>query len=98
MLHCEGPRGASRQRMKTDVRLTPAAAPLQQKGVAWDYSSWKVLSGLRVLSQGSEWPHRRRIPGTLVPPTGRRESLLDVFTGDMVAPSPEVSGDPPDTP
>lgn len=61
MLHCEGPGGASRQRMKTDVQLTPAAAPLQQKGVAGDYSSWMVLSGLRVLSQGSEWPHRRRM-------------------------------------
>ena len=33
MLHCEGPWGASRQRMKTDVQLTPAATPLQQKGV-----------------------------------------------------------------
>ena len=37
-------------------------------------------------------------PGILVLPTGRWESLLDIFTGDTVAPGPEVSRDPPDTP
>ena len=52
------------------------------------------VPGVRVATQETSEP----FPGILVLPTGRWESLLDIFTGDTVAPGPEVSRDPPDTP
>lgn len=98
MLYCEGPWRACRQRVKMDVRLTPAAAPLQQKGVPRELlllsgPRWTQgpVPGIQVATQERGEP----FPGILLPPAGRQKSLLDIFTGDTVAPGPEASGDPP---